>query len=62
MCGAWRSASFALALAFLTHGSSDLQTRLAQGPLLLEPVGFAMDRKMLLGIKERVEASAVSPE
>ncbi len=40
---------------FRTACSSDLQTRLAQGPLLLEPVGFAMDRKMLLGIKERVE-------
>jgi hypothetical protein len=35
--------------------SSDLATRLAFGPGLLEPVGFAMDRRMLLGIKERTE-------
>jgi hypothetical protein len=35
--------------------SSDLATRLAFGPGLLEPVGFAMDRRMLLGVKERVE-------
>lgn len=50
---------------FRTACSSDLQTRLAQGPLLLEPVGFVMDRKMLLGVKERVEraeASALSME
>lgn len=31
--------------------SDDLLTRLFNGPMLLEPVGFAMDRKMLLGIK-----------
>jgi phytoene desaturase len=30
---------------------------LALGPALLEPVGFVMDRKMLLGIRERVEAA-----
>ena len=33
--------------------SADLATRLAQGPLFLEPVGFAMDRRMLLGIRDR---------
>lgn len=27
------------------------------GPAVLEPVGFAMDRRMLLGIKERAELS-----
>jgi len=35
--------------------STDLATRLAFGPSLLEPVGFAMDRRMLLGVKERAE-------
>jgi len=35
--------------------SDDLATRLAFGPTLLEPVGFAMDRRMLLGVKERAE-------
>jgi hypothetical protein len=35
--------------------SDDIVTRLGFGPTLLEPVGFAMDRRMLLGVKERVE-------
>jgi hypothetical protein len=35
--------------------SKDLATRLAFGPTLLEPLGFAMDRRMLLGIKQRAE-------
>jgi len=35
--------------------SSDLQMRVSLGPTLIEPVGFAMDRRMLLGIKERAE-------
>jgi hypothetical protein len=35
--------------------SKDVATRLAFGPTLLEPVGFAMDRRMLLGVKERAE-------
>jgi hypothetical protein len=35
--------------------SGDLTTRLAFGPSLLEPVSFAMDRRMLLGVKERAE-------
>ena len=38
--------------------SDDLATRLSLGPTLLEPIGFAMDRRMLLGIKERVERDA----
>ena len=38
----------------IAHGR-DLRTRLAYGPSLLEPIGFAMDRQMLLGIKERAE-------
>lgn len=42
--------------------SDDLATRLRLGPTLLEPVGFAMDRRMLLGVKSRVEkASNVKP-
>jgi len=35
--------------------SPDFATRLALGPGLLEPIGFAMDRRLLLGIKRRVE-------
>lgn len=35
--------------------SGDFANRLALGPSLLEPIGFAMDRRMLLGIKQRVE-------
>ena len=36
--------------------SEDLRSRLGFGPGLGEPVGFAMDRRMLLGVKARVEA------
>jgi hypothetical protein len=36
--------------------SADLKTRLQFGPAIVEPVGFAMDRRMLLGIKARAEA------
>ncbi len=35
--------------------SGDLLTRLSFGPLLIEPIGFAMDRGMLLGVKARAE-------
>jgi hypothetical protein len=35
--------------------SDDLATRLQFGPTLIEPVGFAMDRRMLRGIKDRAE-------
>ncbi len=44
--------------------SDDLATRLSFGPTLMEPVGFAMDRRMLLGVKARVERSqaATAPE
>lgn len=38
--------------------SADIATRLSVGPTLLEPIGFAMDRRMLLGIKERAERQA----
>jgi hypothetical protein len=38
--------------------SRDLATRLQFGQGTVEPVGFAMDRRMLLGVKERVEKSA----
>jgi hypothetical protein len=43
----WRSAS-----------SDDFATRLLYGPLLVEPIGFVMDRRMLLGIKQRAERHA----
>ncbi len=38
--------------------SDDLATLVAMGPTFMEPVGFAMDRRMLLGVKERAEAAA----
>jgi hypothetical protein len=38
--------------------SDDVATRLSFGPALLEPISFAMDRRMLLGVKERAEGSA----
>jgi hypothetical protein len=38
--------------------SDDLGSRLTLGPTLVEPIGFAMDRRMLLGIKERAERVA----
>ena len=37
----------------------DLKTRLEYGPWLAEPLGFAMDRRMLLGVKERAERAKV---
>ncbi|HSF14287.1 MAG TPA: hypothetical protein VLK65_01895 [Vicinamibacteria bacterium] len=40
---------------FRSDCSDDLVTRLAYGPLITEPVGFVMDRRMLLGVKERAE-------
>lgn len=36
--------------------SNDVATRLQYGPAIVEPVGFAMDRRMLRGIKQRVES------
>src|SRR5690606_14831961 len=35
--------------------SDDLAARLRFGPTLVEPVAFAMDRRMLLGVKARAE-------
>jgi hypothetical protein len=40
--------------------SDDLATRLQFGPALIEPIGFAMDRAMLRGVKRRVEGDATS--
>jgi len=37
--------------------SDDLATLVAMGPNFMERVGFAMDRRMLLGVKERAEAA-----
>jgi hypothetical protein len=36
--------------------SPDLSNRLWMGPLLIEPISFVMERKMLLGIRECAEA------
>jgi hypothetical protein len=66
----WAAASWLFAVEPLAGGgtrlltryrlacSPDVATRLALGPTLLEPIGFAMDRRMLLGVKERVEREA----
>jgi len=35
--------------------SDDLRTRLSFGPTLVQPIGSEMDRRMLLGVKARVE-------
>jgi hypothetical protein len=37
--------------------SNDVTTRLSFGPTFVEAIGFAMDRRMLLGVKQRAEAS-----
>lgn len=37
--------------------SDDLATRMRFGPTFIEPVGFAMDRRMLLGVKSRAEVA-----
>ena len=37
--------------------SNDWKTRLSFGPTFVEAIGFNMDRRMLLGIKQRVEAA-----
>ena len=39
---------------YRTATSDDLGMKLAYGAAI-EPIGFAMDRRMLLGVKERVE-------
>jgi hypothetical protein len=44
---------------FRADSSDDLVSRLSFGPTLVEPVGFAMDRRMLLGVKERAERATV---
>ncbi|HEY6079790.1 MAG TPA: hypothetical protein VIW29_13340, partial [Polyangiaceae bacterium] len=63
----WAAASWLFELEDLQSGgtrlisryrvacSPDVATRLALGPTLLEPIGFAMDRRMLLGIKGQAE-------
>jgi hypothetical protein len=43
---------------FRSDYSDDLLTRLANWSGLVEPIGFAMDRRMLLGIKARAEQVA----
>lgn len=41
--------------------SDDLASRIQFGSTLVEPVGFAMDRRMLMGIKERAEGALSRP-
>lgn len=43
---------------FRCASSDDVAMRMSLGPMLLEPIGFAMDRRMLLGVKARVESAA----
>jgi hypothetical protein len=40
---------------FRSRASGDFLSRLRFGPYLTESVGFVMDRRMLLGLKDRVE-------
>jgi hypothetical protein len=40
---------------FRCASSDDLATRLAFGAGTVEPIGFAMDRRMLIGVKDRAE-------
>jgi hypothetical protein len=40
--------------------SPELANKLWMGPLLVEPISFVMERKMLLGIKERAECRWMS--
>jgi len=66
----WATASWLFAVEPLPNGrcrlltryrlacSPDVATRIALGPTLMEPIGFAMDRRMLLGVKERAEREA----
>ena len=46
---------------FISHWqveySPSLLNRLMYGPLIVEPIAFTMDRKMLLGVKQRAEAA-----
>ena len=69
----WASASWAFVLEpcgsercrlvsrYRAACSDDLVTRLGYGELLAEPIGFAMDRRMLRGIKERAERTRPHP-
>jgi hypothetical protein len=41
--------------------SDDLATRLSFGQATMEPIGFVMDRRMLLGVKERAERVHAPP-
>lgn len=41
--------------------SDDFQSHVQFGPVFLEPIGFAMDRRMLLGVKARVESRRHKP-
>jgi hypothetical protein len=65
--GPWVSASWLLLVEpqgparsrfvsrYRAASSSDLRTRLAFGPTVVEPIGTEMDRRMLLGVKARAE-------
>jgi len=67
--GAWIASSWAFLVEptgtsscrvvsrFRADCSDDVLTRLSFGPSLLEPIGFAMDRRMLLGIRDRASAA-----
>lgn len=64
---AWSTATWLFLVEPLEHGrsrfvsrfrtvcSTDLATRLALGPAITEPISFAMDRRMVLRVKELAE-------
>jgi len=43
------------------YSGASLRQRLMYGPYLTESIGFVMDRRMLLGVKQRVEAERRRP-
>ena len=47
-----------LIIRWKVYYNPTLKNRLSLGPFTVGPIGFTMDRKMLLGIKQRAEAAA----
>ena len=47
---------------FRSSSSSDLTTRVMNGPYFAGSIGFVMDRRMLRGIKDRAEGSGAPRE
>ena len=50
-----RVATVVLAFVVALAVAASAQERFKLGPTFIEPIGFAMDRRMLMGVKERAE-------